>query len=184
MQKIYTYLFTSDRLGFRNWTSADIEKMAEINANPQVMEFFPKIQTYTQTSAFVERMQQMFADTGFCYFAVEKLEDAELIGFIGLAEQKFEAAFTPCVDIGWRLHPDAWYKGYATEGAKTCLKYAFRVLKLDKVYAMAPVINVKSIEVMKKIGMRQNSFFENHPYLLNDERLKKCVLYEISNEMA
>lgn len=178
------YIFTSERLGFRNWIASDIKKMAEINSNPDVMEFFPSIQTYEQTRLFIEKMQQSFAKSGFCYFAVEKLENAELIGFIGLAEQNFAADFTPCIDIGWRLDTKAWYAGYATEGAKACLKYAFNVLKLEKILAMAPVLNTKSIHVMEKIGMQKIAYFENHPYLLNDERLKKCVLYEINNQSS
>lgn len=174
------YLFTSERLGFRNWKTSDIDKMAEINANKQVMEFFPSTQTAEQTALFIERMQQLLARTGFCYFAVDALEDGKLIGFIGMAEQTFDAAFTPCIDIGWRLHPDVWGKGYATECAKACLEYAFHTLKLKKVYAMAPAINQKSIAVMQKIGMHYVTNFM-HPLLLSDERLKDCVLYEINN---
>lgn len=177
-----TYLFNSERLGFRNWCETDIEKMAAINANPEVMEFFPATQTPEQTAIFIERMQAMLQRTGFCYFAVDTLQDGRLIGFIGLAEQTFEADFTPCIDIGWRLDTCAWNKGYATEGAKACLEYAFNELKLKRILSMAPVINKKSIQVMEKIGMKKIAFFENHPYLLNDDRLKKCVLYEINNQ--
>ena len=174
-----SYIFTSERLGFRTWTESDIEKMAEINANPDVMEFFPAIQTLEQTATFVERMQQLFERTGFCYFAVEKLEDAELIGFIGMAEQTFVSDFTPCIDIGWRLDTKAWNKGYATEGARTCLEYAFHKLKLEKIYSFTPRINIKSEQVMKKIGMKKLSYFE-FPLFAKDDRLKECVLYEIN----
>ena len=177
-----TYLFTSERLGFRNWYETDIDKMAAINLNPEVMEFFPKTQTREQTAVFIERMQAMLQRTGFCYFAVDTLPDGKFIGFIGLAEQTFEADFTPCIDIGWRLDTSAWYKGYATEGAKACLEYAFNELKLKRILSMAPVINKKSIHVMEKIGIKRMSYFENHPYLLNDERLKKCVLYGMDNQ--
>ena len=173
------YIFTSERLGFRNWTSSDLDNMAEINAIAKVMEYFPSTQTLEQTKVFIERMQESFERTGFCYFAVEKLEDGKLIGFIGLNEQKFEADFTPCIDIGWRLHPNAWKKGYATEGAKACLYYAFEVLKLNKIYAFTPVINLKSEQVMKRIGMKKVKHF-NFPLFANDERLKECVLYEIT----
>ncbi len=173
------YIFTSPRLGFRNWITEDLEIMSEINANANVMEFFPSTQTKEQTAGFIERMQQMFVRTGFCYFAVDDLEDGRLIGFIGLAEQNYEADFTPCIDIGWRLHPNAWYKSYATEGAKACLDYAFNTLKLDKVYATAPLVNIKSIAVMKKIGMQEAGTFV-HPLLVSDERLKDCALYVMS----
>lgn len=175
------YIFTSMRLGFRNWTDADIEIMAEANADEAVMEYFPSVQTYEQTEAMVKRLQDMYARAGFCYFAVDVLDTAGFIGFIGIAEQHFEADFTPCIDIGWRLHKKAWNKGYATEGAKACLEYAFEKLQLQKIYAMAPVVNIKSIEVMKKIGMQKVSVFQ-HPLLLNDPRLVDCILYEINNQ--
>ena len=59
-------------------------------------------------------MQNQFAEKGFCYFAVDKLENSEFIGLICLSEQTFEADFTPCIDIGWRLASAEWNKGNAT----------------------------------------------------------------------
>lgn len=173
------YIFQSERLGFRNWIESDIEKMAAINADIDVMQFFPGIQTPQHTAQFIERMQKLFKEKGFCYFAVDKLENHELIGFIGLAEQKFEADFTPCIDIGWRLAKQEWNNGFATEGAKRCLDFAFNNLQLKKIVATAPQINLPSINVMKKIGMQYISAFE-HPLLKTDERLKSCVLYEMT----
>ncbi|MCU0341182.1 MAG: GNAT family N-acetyltransferase, partial [Spirosomaceae bacterium] len=61
--------------------------MHEINSDQKVMEFFPSIPTKAQTVEFIERMKKQFEDRGFCYFAVDKLENNEFVGFIGLAEQ-------------------------------------------------------------------------------------------------
>lgn len=173
------YIFKSDRLGFRAWAKADIEKMAEINGDKEVMEFFPGVKTYDETVAFIGRMQRQLLDKGYCYFALDKLDDGELIGFIGVSDQVFEASFTPCVDIGWRLSRKEWGKGFATEGAKRCLQYAFEELRIGKVYAMAPVINISSEQVMRKIGMKKLRDFV-HPLLSGNDRLKQCALYEIS----
>ena len=172
------YLFTSQRLGFRNWLPADIAPMAAINEDPDVMEFFPAIKTYKETEEFIERMQQQMADIGYCYFAVEKLNDGAFIGFIGLSDQVFESSFTPCTDIGWRLAQDQWNKGYATEGAQRCLAYAFDKLGITKVHAITPAINLRSQRIMQKIGMKKAAEFM-HPLLINDERLRECVVYEI-----
>ncbi len=172
------YLFTSERLGFRNWRETDLPKMTLINADPKVMAFFPSTYSTEQTQGFLSRMQQQFEEKGFCYFAAERLEDQELIGFIGIAEQKYEAPFTPCIDIGWRLHPQAWYKGYATEGAKRCLAYAFDHLQLREIKAIAPAINIPSIRVMEKIGMKKEFHFK-HPLLKDNKKLEECVLYGI-----
>jgi RimJ/RimL family protein N-acetyltransferase len=174
------YLFTSNRLGFREWNSDDLPIMASINADPKVMEFFPSIQSVSQTEDFIKRNQRMFAENRFCYFAVELLETNELIGFIGLSQLTFESSFTPCVDIGWRIGFKYWNCGYATEGAKRCLQYAFEDLKLKEVFSVAPVINVKSIAIMHKIGMLERTHFE-HPLLNSFDYLKKCALFFISN---
>lgn len=171
------YIFTSDRLGFRNWDLADIDKLYKINTDRKVMEFFPDVSTKEQTTEFVHRMKRQFEDKAFCYFAVEKLEDTAFIGFIGLSEQTYTADFTRCVDIGWRISSTEWNKGYATEGAKRCLDYARNVLKLQEVYAVAPKINLKSEHIMKKIGLKKQYEFE-HPLLTNNERLRTCVLYK------
>ena len=174
------YIFTSDRLGFRNWNLTDIEKMQKINSDEKVMEFFPNIPTIEQTTEFVERMQKQFENKGFCYFAVDKLEENEFIDFIGLSEQTYEADFTPCVDIGWRIKNSEWNKGYATEGAKKCLEYALNELKFENVYSIAPKINKKSEHIMTKIGMKKQYEFE-HSLLAKFEQLKTCVLYKYGN---
>ena len=172
------YLFKSDRLGFRNWLASDVDKLAAINADKEVMEFFPSTRTLPETKTFIERMQKQYAEKGYCYFAVDTLEDENLIGFIGLSEQNFAADFTPCIDIGWRLAKAAWNKGYATEGANRCLEFGFDTLNLDKIYAIATESNIKSQQVMKKIGMCKVKTFD-HPQLLDNARLRKCLLHEV-----
>lgn len=174
------YLFTSERLGFRNWIESDLPKMAAINSDPEVMEYFPALQDMSQTKSFIDRMQKQYEEKSFTYFAAEILGTGEFIGFIGLSVPVFEAEFTPCVDMGWRLGKRYWNNGYATEGAKRCLEYAFQVLQLEKVVAICPEVNKPSEGVMKKIGMTKRLNF-SHPLLLDNERLKSCVLYEIVN---
>ncbi|UUV21302.1 GNAT family N-acetyltransferase [Paenimyroides aestuarii] len=176
MDGVVTYLFTSDRLGFRNWKSNDIDKLFKINSDREVMEFFPSLPTKAETILFIERMKDQFQEKGFCYFAVDKLANNEFIGFIGISEQTYKADFTPCVDIGWRIDRKEWNKGFATEGAKKCLDYALNNLKISKIYAVAPKINVKSEHIMEKIGLKKQYEFE-HPLLIDNNLLKTCVLY-------
>lgn len=171
------YIFKSKRLGFRNWIENDKPKMALINADPKVMEFFPCTLNKEQTEQFIDRMQSQFYKNGFCYFALDKLENNEFIGFIGISEQNFEADFTPCVDIGWRLSQKEWGKGYATEGAKKCLDFAFNIIGLKSVKSICPIINDKSEHIMEKLGMTKKKTF-NHPLLKEHSKLESCVLYE------
>lgn len=121
-------------------------------------------------------MQKIQAEKGYCYFAVDTLHNNEFIGFIGLNDQYYEAPFTPCTDIGWRLKQTAWHKCYATEGAKRCLQYAFDTLQLNTVLSVAPEANGPSISVMIKAGMTKAGAFI-HPALADNEQLKNCVWY-------
>lgn len=154
--------------------------MHEINSDEKVMEFFPTIPTKEQTEEFILRMIKQFIDKGFCYFAVDKLENNEFIGFIGISKQTYKADFTPCVDIGWRIKSSEWNKGFATEGAKKCFDYALNNLKLETIYSIAPKVNTKSEHIMTKIGMKKQYEFE-HSLLTNFEQLKTCVLYKYEN---
>jgi RimJ/RimL family protein N-acetyltransferase len=174
------YLFTSERLGFRNWLPADLELMHQINSDPDVMQFFPGLTPKEKTADFIIRMQNEFKEKNFCYFAVDNLESGGFIGFIGLHEQVFESDFTPCVDIGWRLAKKEWNKGYGTEGAKRCIIYGFQNLGLKKIISITPKINLKSEFIMKKIGMNKIKYFK-HPGLAIHKNLEECVLYEILN---
>lgn len=174
------YIFTSERLGFRNWKKSDLNPLFKMNSNKEVMKFFPHTQSKLQSQDFIHKMQEQFKKNSFCYFAVEIIETKTFIGFIGLNEQTYKIDFNPSIDIGWRLLPEFWGKGFATEGAQKCLQYAFETLKLPEVVSVAPNINTPSIEVMKKIKMTKVKNF-SHPLLLNFPNLKQCVLYKKTN---
>ena len=174
------YLFTSERLGFRNWQDSDIDAMHLISSDTEVMEYFPSIQSKEYTAQFIKRMQSQFEKNRFCYFAVELLKTKEFIGFIGICEQTYKVDFNPSVDIGWRLHKKFWFNGYATEGAHACLDFAFNNIGLKKIVSVATKSNFPSIAVMEKIGMAKIKEFE-HPLLLEHSHLKVCVLYEIKS---
>ena len=173
------YLFKSSRLGFRNWITDDLPKMIAVSADPEVMRYFPGTKTKEETLQFIETMQQQFEARAHCYFAVELFDSRTFIGFIGLAYQTYEAPFTPCVDIGWRLATGYWGKGYATEGAKACLEYGWG-LGIEKIFAVAPRVNLPSIKVMQKIGMEFKYDFQ-HPLLEEHPELTTCVLYRAEN---
>jgi RimJ/RimL family protein N-acetyltransferase len=173
------YLFTSSRLGFRTWAHRDIQQMTLLNSDKKVMEFFPFLPSEKETVEFIHRMQNQFLENGFCYFPVDLLETDTFIGFIGLSMQQFDSDFTPCVDIGWRIHKKYWGQGLATEGALECLAYAKNDLQLNRIHSMAPKTNLKSIKVMEKIGMTYVKDFE-HPKLKENPRLNKCVLFAIN----
>lgn len=174
------YLFTSERLGFRNWTEADLDMLVQLNADSAVMEHFPKPLSRQESVDMLRRLQDHYKKRGHTYYAVEVIATRELIGFIGLAYQEYETDFTPATDIGWRLKPSAWGQGFATEGAKRCLDLAFNELKLTRVISTCTLSNKRSEHVMKKIGMSKRAEF-NHPRLKDYPQLERCLLYEMSS---
>lgn len=175
---ITNYIFKSERLGFRNWDLSDVNNFAEINTDPEVMQHFPATLSLKETSEFIVRLQKHYKERGHNYFATEILETGEFIGFIGLAYQNYETDFNPAVDIGWRLKKSAWGFGYATEGARRCLEFAFDELNLIRIIATCTVANTSSENVMKKIGMTKKEIFK-HPLLKDFKQHEMCVLYEI-----
>lgn len=176
-----TYIFTSERLGFRSYSENDILEFAAINGDAEVMRYFESPMSDAQTADFVARMIKENQENGHCYFAVDILETGQFIGCIGLGKKDFESSFTPCVDIGWRLGKEFWGKGYATEGASRCLAYGFQVLELKEIYAITPKINTPSVHVMEKIGMKFHTEFV-HPQLDPKGELNPCLCYLAKND--
>ncbi|MCX6626670.1 MAG: GNAT family N-acetyltransferase [Candidatus Solibacter sp.] len=143
-------MLETPRLLLRPWREADREPFRRMNADPRVMQFF----------------------------AAELRATGEFTGLVGLARVPFEAHFTPCVEIGWRITPERWNRGLATEGAHECLRYAFHDLALAEVVAFTEPANLPSHRVMEKLGMthRPTDDFE-HPRLPEGHPLRRHVLY-------
>jgi RimJ/RimL family protein N-acetyltransferase len=175
---ISPHLFTSDRLGFRLWQDSDLSVFAAMNADEETMYYFEKPLSEEESIAMMERMNKLYADRGYCYFAVESLENGKFIGMIGLGWKTFEADFTPCVDIGWRLDKRFWNQGYASEGAIRVLAYA-KEKEIKQVYSYASSNNKASLKVMEKAGLVHLKEFD-HVDLKNTPRLNPCSLFRIN----
>lgn len=173
-----SYLFTSIRLGFRLWQDSDLPSFSAMNADAETMRYFDKSLTKEESKAMMDRLNQTYEDRGYCYFAVDLIETGEFIGMIGLGWKTFEADFTPCVDIGWRLDKRVWDQGYATEGAIRTLDYA-EEMGIKDVLSIASKNNLASIRVMEKIGLTYLRDFD-HPDLNQSPQLNPCCLYSIS----
>lgn len=174
-------MITTERLLLRPWRPSDRAPFAALNADPRVMECFPRPLTTAESDAMVDRIEAHFAEKGFGLWAVEVPGVAAFIGFIGLSTPRFTAHFTPCVEIGWRLAHTHWGHGYATEGAKAALAYGFQTLKLPEIVAMTAVTNQRSRRVMEKLGMTHNSADDfDHPLLPAGHPITPHVLYRAS----
>jgi RimJ/RimL family protein N-acetyltransferase len=108
----------------------------------------------------------MITERGWGLWAVEVIERAPFIGFVGLAEPRFQAHFTPAVEVGWRLGRDKWGKGYATEAARAALAFGFDELGLDDIVSFTTVLNERLQRVRERIGMTHDPADDfDHPLL-------------------
>jgi RimJ/RimL family protein N-acetyltransferase len=173
------YLQTQ-RLLLRPWRESDLEPFAALNADPVVMEHFARPLDRSESDAFVARIRAHFAREGFGFWAVEVPGVAPLVGLVGLARPAFEAHFTPCVEVGWRLAREHWGKGYATEAARASIRFGFEQLGLDEIVSFTVPANVRSRAVMERIGMTRSADDDfDHPALPEGHRLRRHVLYRI-----
>jgi RimJ/RimL family protein N-acetyltransferase len=175
----------TERLLLRRWCEADREPFACMNADPRVMEYFPAPLTRLESDALVDRIEAHFAEHSWGAWAAELRATGEFIGFIGLNVPTFEAQFTPCVEIGWRLAAEHWGNGLATEGAHAALDYAFTELRLPEVVSFTTVANLRSRRVMEKLGMAHDPADDfDHPGLAEGHSLRRHALYRLRNVEA
>jgi RimJ/RimL family protein N-acetyltransferase len=173
-------ILETERLILRRWQNSDREPFAKMNADPRVMEFFPHTLTREQSDDMMDRIEAGITHLGYGLCAVELKSAPSFIGFIGLSVPNFQAHFTPCVEIGWRLAAHAWGYGFATEGANAVAAYAFDTLKLNALVSFTAEQNTRSRRVMEKIGMTFNPADGfDHPNLPEGHLLRRHVLYRL-----
>ena len=169
------------RLLLREWRDADREPFAALNADPEVMRHFPATMSREETDVMVDRLAIGWQQRGYGLWAVERRDTGEFIGFIGLSSPSWQTSFTPCVEVGWRLAAAHWGQGFAPEGARAALTFAFQHLELpnDEVVSFTTTGNANSRRVMAKIGMVHDPDDDfDHP-MLPDWPEKRHVLYRI-----
>jgi RimJ/RimL family protein N-acetyltransferase len=168
------------RLLLRGWRPEDRAPFAALNADPRVMRFMPKRLGRAESDRLAERIEAGFARRGFGLWAVELPGEAPFAGFVGLTVPGFEAPFTPCVEIGWRLAADLHGRGLAPEAAREVRRFAFEEVRLEEVVSFTTAANAASRRVMEKIGMTRDPAEDFlHPTLAEGDPLRPHVLYRL-----
>jgi RimJ/RimL family protein N-acetyltransferase len=173
----------TERLILRNWEDRDRELFHRINSDEQVMEFFPFRRDRAATDAKMDEFRTWIAKDGYGFTAAEIVATGECIGFIGLFDTD-HLPFLPAgtFEIGWRLAPEFWGKGYVTEAAEAWLAYGFETLGLGEIISFAVADNRRSIAVMERLGMSADPASDfDHPGVPDSHpALKRHVLYRLS----
>src|SRR2546421_8360649 len=174
---------TTPRLRLRQWRAADLEHFAALNADPVVMQLMPRCLTRAESDALARQAEAEIAGRGWGLWATELRDGGDFLGWVGLCVPSFEAHFTPCVEIDWRLKRASWGHGYATEGARECLRFAFESLRLSEVVSFTVPANARSRAVMERLGMRHDAAGDfDHPRLPAGHPLRPPVLYPLTRD--
>lgn len=172
----------TQRLILRPWRSADREPFAALNADPEVAEFLPGPITREMSDELVDRVAAHFAEHGYGLWAVELPGEIAFAGYVGLLRPGFEAPFTPCVEVGWRLARASWGLGLATEAAREALRFGFEDAGLAEILSFTVPANARSRSVMARLGMRHDPASDfDHPRLAPGHPLRAHVLYRLSS---
>ncbi|SON52925.1 GNAT family N-acetyltransferase [Vibrio tapetis] len=172
----------TERLILRQWKEEDKPGYAALNADSQVMRYFPALLSQAESDAQVDFIHSLIEANGFGFWAVELKSSGEFIGFVGLHKQLApEIPNTPMIEIGWRLSSEYWGKGYAPEAAEKALAFAFDELNLEQVYAFTALPNLPSQRVMSKIGMVNIDQDFDNPKLPKGHQLERHCLFEITS---
>lgn len=171
---------STSRLLLRGWRPDDREPFAALNADSEVMRHFPAPLDRARSDALADVVDGALRRYGWGLWAVEPRDSGGFIGFVGLAPVAFEAAFTPAVEIGWRLARPAWGHGYATEAARAAASFAFTELHLEEIVSFTATGNARSRAVMERLGMAHDAADDfDHPNLPVGHPLARHVLYRL-----
>ena len=174
-------MITTPRLILRSWQDSDRAPFNAMGRDPGVMQHLGPLQTGCETDAVIDRLSAVEAATGHTFWAIERSEDTQFLGFCGLkiAPENIPG-IAGAIEIGWRLRSDCWGKGYAREAAQASLDWGWANLPTDRIIAITTPANHRSQGLMLRLGMvRRRDLDFDHPALAKYDPLRPHVTYEI-----
>ncbi|MCT4705550.1 GNAT family N-acetyltransferase [Enterobacteriaceae bacterium H16N7] len=171
-------VYETERLILRPWRQSDRQPFAAMNANSQVMRYFPSRLTAELSNLLADTLEEKMKVNGWGFWAVEEKYSGAFTGFVGLNIPSYPLPFSPCVEIGWRLDNAFWGKGYAPEAARKALEIGFEQYGMHEIVSFTALVNTPSQRVMEKIGMVRGEEFD-HPALEAGHPLRRHVVYRI-----
>ena len=169
-----TVVLTTPRLLLRTFRRDDLPAYASLNADPEVVRYLGGVPlTREHSDEIAEWAQRCYAEEGLGLLAVERRDDGAFLGMCGLHHQQ---SYPDDVEVGWRLAREHWGRGYATEAATAWLDHAFGPLGLPRVISITDPPNVRSLAVMRRLGMT----FDHEAEVEDDGERFQAVIYAIT----
>jgi RimJ/RimL family protein N-acetyltransferase len=173
----------TERLLMRCWRDSDRGPFAAMNADPEVMRYFPGTLDRPASDAYMDRIEALLQRQGFGLWALEHAATGRFLGFTGLNPMPPGVPGAGGMEVGWRLAGHAWHQGFATEAATAALEVAFRGAGLAEIWSMTAVLNEPSQAVMRRLGMTLHGHFE-HPRIEPSHPLRPHVVYRIARPVT
>jgi len=167
------------RLLMRRWRDADRRPFAAMNADPEVMRYFPATLDRAASDEYIDRMEALFERQGFGLWALEEAATGRLLGFTGLNPMPPGVPGAGGMEVGWRLARHAWHHGYATEAGTAALGVAFGGAGLAEIWSMTSAHNEPSQGVMRRLGMTLYAHCE-HPRIEPGHPLRPHVVFRLA----
>jgi RimJ/RimL family protein N-acetyltransferase len=173
-------IVTTPRLVLRPFTDMDRAPFHALNTHPLVVESLGRSPTRAESDHLVDIINEEMESEDFGLWALEVAGGPRFAGMVGLHRVRPDLPVAPAVEVAWRLHPDHWGHGYASEAGLASLRHGFDVVGLDEIVALTTTLNARSQAVMVRIGMRRDSDGDfDHPSVPEDSALRRHVLYRI-----
>ncbi|WP_020395009.1 GNAT family N-acetyltransferase [Thiolinea disciformis] len=173
-------IIQTQRLILRPWQTRDHLAFAELNADPEVMRFFPKTLSSQESASLLEYIDNHLTSHGWGIWAVELKQTQSFIGCVGLHKTSATLPFPPSIEILWRLAKDYWGFGYATEAARAVMSVGFDSLSLAEIIAFTALVNKPSQAVMERLAMQRDENTFEHPSLVEGHPLRSHCLYRMA----
>jgi RimJ/RimL family protein N-acetyltransferase len=173
------------RLLLRNWEDRDLKPFLEMGQDERVMKYFPNLMSEEDCKTFIATKQAVIDKNGWGFWAAEDLRSKSFVGVIGIVfdELPIKVIQSPRLEIGWRLRPEWWHQGLATEAARACLQFGFETVRSSEIIAVTALSNLPSIRVMQKLGMSRNTADDfDHPRVPEGHPLQRHLVYRLTKE--
>ena len=175
-------MIETERLTLREWREEDWPSFWAGTNTPNVMRWLGGLLDADGMAATRTRVENCAAANGFCFWAVERKSDGEILGFCGLKRADAPGStVTGAMEIGWRLREDAWGQGYAKEAATASLDAAFQRFGADEVIALTVPGNSPSWGLMTRLGMRRREVLDYTDTRFGEE-LNPTIVYSIDRQ--
>ncbi|MBP7701151.1 MAG: GNAT family N-acetyltransferase [Phenylobacterium sp.] len=172
----------TERLILRQWRDEDLDALAAMSADVEVMWWMGGVLTRDEARAFMDRSRDSFARLGMGRFAVVQKANGAFVGVTGLmpSHEMLADVLPPFTDMSWILCREAWGQGYMTEACRAVIADGFGRLDLTEITAMTAPINLRSQAVMRRLGMVAEPTLDfDHPLYSDGDPLRRSLVHRV-----